>query len=710
VPEGTAGQDHRFNTIMLFLSSKFGLVFALVFASETSPKAYLAEAFSTITPKSISDNVKTTLPKENKQNQVSPPLPDEHWVIAPTQFYPKPRPLTPALKKSLETHTHPIEDQATLGEGVFVTRDWRRAWFTYGSPSDDPMLIDPATGSAQYVMEVDGVLPEDLHGIIYRNGPGKFGLNEHRVSHALDGDGLVLQIQIPPPEVGKPRKVEFLSRFVETETFVQERKVDRYILRATFGSGPRGDDKGPGLNEDPVEPKLWERVVNNAFKVDIKNSANTHIVAYGGKLLALFEAGLPHRIDPISLKSMGEDNMDGVVPSGSCEQGNPKGKLAVTMKNVPDELLPSFLGGAAHTAHPKLCPRTGNMVGWHWQQVADTDALRVTFTEWSNSKEGTQTGSLSVEGSSTYDLPGCGLAPHDMALTENYIVLKVNALTMNKLPFLAGMKGPAAALAMDGRAPVKAVIFPRPTNSAKSNLEKHEFPIIVDDVPACFSIHILHSYEDEKTGNIVMFFSGWPPSDSKDFLGAWGGFAPVFNQIPPTFLWRLEIDPHTKQTVSLSIAPGCENVCAEHPVVHPNFVTRDPKFTYAVASNVVGDSTAPCGYVRMPTLNAKSKNLKPGERNTNVDTYFFGTRYFAGEPLVVPKAYSDIKDEMQAYLLGMVQDCVKDKSFVAVFDLERPLKDGPICKLWLKSAVPHGLHGCFVPTDSVETYARSYFG
>jgi len=112
----------------------------------------------------------------------------------------------------------------------------------------------------------------------------------------------------------------------------------------------------------------------------------------------------------------------------------------------------------------------------------------------------------------------------------------------------------------------------------------------------------------------------------------------------------------------------------------------------------------------MPTLNAKSKNLKPGERNTNVDTYFFGTRYFAGEALVVPKANSDIKDEMQAYLLGMVQDCVKDKSFVAVFDLERPLKDGPICKLWLKSAVPHGLHGCFVPTDSVETYARSYFG
>jgi all-trans-8'-apo-beta-carotenal 15,15'-oxygenase len=679
----------------------------------------VTHGFSTVTPQSPArsgGDVASSDKQPNPPVEPKPPLQEDtrHWKIASTEIHPNDLPLTPALQEALESNTHPVEDQSTLGQGTFVSQDWRRAWHNYESPLEDPDLIDPLTGAAQYVMEVEGSLPEDLHGVLYRNGPGKFGLNGHRVQHALDGDALVLQITIPPPdkEAGE-RKVQFQSRFVETETFVKEREADRYLVRGTFGSGPRGDDKGPGLNEDPVEPSLWEKIRHNALKVDVKNSANTHVVAYGGKLLTLFEAGLPHRIDPVTLQNLGEDNLDGVVPSGTCEQGKTKGKVAVTMKNMPEGSLPDFLGGAAHTAHPKLCPRTGNMVGWHWQQVADTDALRITFTEWSTSGE---KGGMEVVGTSSFDLPGCGLAPHDMALTENYVVLKVNALTLNRLPFLAGIQGPAAALAMDGRSPVKAFVFPRPSYTPPTS---QEFPITIDDVPACFSIHVSHSYENKKTGNIVMYFSGWPASDSKDFLGAWGGFAPVFNQIPLTFLWRLEIDPAKKRTVSLEVAPGCENICLEHPVTHPEFVTRDPQFTYAVVGNLIGDSTAPCGYVRLPTPHATDagkfahlKNIPQGDRNEDVDTYFFGSRYFAGEPLVVPKAgpNADMKDETKAYLLGIVQDCAVHKSFVAVFDLERPLRDGPVCKLWLKSAVPHGLHGCFVPSDSATSYARSFFG
>ena len=65
----------------------------------------------------------------------------------------------------------------------------------------------------------------------------------------------------------------------------------------------------------------------------------------------------------------------------------------------------------------------------------------------------------------------------------------------------------------------------------------------------------------------------------------------------------------------------------------------------------------------------------------------------------MPKQFSDPDDEEEAYLLGMVHDSARDKDFLAIFDLKRDLKEGPVAKLWLKSSVPHGLHGCFAVPD-----------
>lgn len=607
-------------------------------------------------------------------------------VAAPTLRYPEPRQLSPNLQEALNSNTHPIESQQDLGNGIFLTEDWRKAWFNYGGVKDeDKNWIDATTGYANYeIDEIDGILPDDLVGTLYRNGPGKMGVNDQRVAHALDGDGLVLQITIPPPgetttndSSNSKRSVRFQSRFVETRGFQEELKANRFVARGTFGTGPMGSEPGKGVNEDPTEPSLWTKLKERAFNTNIKNTANTQVIAFGGKLLTLFEAGLPYRLDPNTLETIDEDDMGGMLP---------KGKLAVDVPNIPSALLPDFIGGAAHTAHPQRCPRTGHLVGWHWSAVGNN--LRVTVTEWSPDK-------FTKVASRTVMLPNVALAPHDMVVTENYIFLKVNALSMNELEFLSGLKGPAASLKMDGRANVKGFLFSRPTKEPMDPIEV--------EIPPCFSIHFSHGYEDEKSGNLVAIFSGWPPNDSKDFLGAWGGFAPEFNKIPETFLWRIEIDTKTGKTVDLSIAPGSSNACAEHCVVHPNFITKRAMNVYATISNVVGDSTAPCGYSRHQVEDGSSKSLKPGERNEEIDCYFYGTRYFVGEPLVVPKEGGDMEKEEQAYLMGLVFDAVSDKTFISVFDLERPLREGPVCNLWLKTNVPHGLHGCFDPKSDLVT-------
>ena len=636
-----------------------------------------------------SSSSSTRLPSTVKQeSEVLIPNPirteeKRYWEIGRTMLRKDETPLSPEFLNALETNTHPAETQDELGNGIFLTRDWRRAWHTYESPADNPDLIDPITGQAEYdIDEIDGQVPDDLVGVLYRNGPGKFGVDNQRVQHVLDADGLVIQINFPKKTTTE-RKFTFRSRFVQTKAMMEEEEAKRFLYRGTFGTGPWSlvKPEKKGLNEDPFEQPVACKVLSNAFKTDIKNTANTQVIAFGGKVLALFEAGLPHELDPVTLETIGEYDMNGQLSPG---------KLPVKLGgDIPEQFTPSFIGGAAHTAHPNVCPNTGNLVGWQWSQLVTDKALEVTFTEWSN--EG-----FSMVATSTFKIDNCELAPHDMALTENCILLKVNSLKMDQASFLSGLSGPAASLKMDGRANVFVHVFPRPTS-------KHQFEPYQVEVPPCFSIHFSHAYEDEDTGNIVSFFSGWPPSDSKDFLGAWGGFAPNFLQFPPTLYWKMIIDPKTKTCLHLGVAPGAVNACAEHFLVHPNFNIRKAKYAYPVISNIIGDSTAPCGYARLLVEEGSENPIPLGERNEDIDAYFFGTRFFAGEPLIVPKEGGDINNEKCAYLLGVVHDCVKDKSAIAIFDLENDIKEGPVAMMWLKSQVPHGLHGCFASDESVTS-------
>jgi len=640
-------------------------------------------------------------------------LEDAHAFIGSTHLRPKSRNLkeVPALYDAFLTGTHPEQSKDELGRGAFVMSDWRKAWHTYGQcdrsitqaeyekiKSEGGLVVDPFTGEAEYEVEdIDGDLPDDLVGVLYRNGAGKFGINGERVAHILDADGLVLRFEFRPPEETTSSRVKFTSRFVETEGFCEERESKEFTKRGTFGTAPRGltslfgEPLRNGLNNDPEgKPPLLSRMAANALQVDIKNTANTHVIAFGGKVLALWEAGMPYSLDPVSLETVGVDSL------GLPIDIQP-GKFAVNyIPGLPEEMQPEILGGKAHTAHPKICPRTGHLVGWTWASNPMDGSMEITFTEYDSD-------GFRIVASDTHTLDGVALAPHDCVLTEHYIFLKVNALELDQLAFLSGAMGPAECLGMDGRAKVRAFAFPRPTLSGEE--KKKYAPFVVNDIPACFSIHFSHGYEDEKTGDLVSYFSGWPPNDSGSFLGAWGGFCPDYDKIPPTFYWRMVFDPTTKECVDLRVLPGAENICCEHPVVHPNFQTKDAKYAYAQCCNAIGDSSAPMGYAKfcLDGSAINQPNLEAGENNDTTDVYWVGSRRFTGEPLVVPKRNGNPEREEDAYLLGLAFDAVKDKSCIMVFDLERELKEGPVCTVWLKTALPHGLHGCFAPDPSVQT-------
>lgn len=128
--------------------------------------------------------LKSTFETAAEKNEVK--LKNKHsdyWRIASSMFHPQPRPLMSELTKAMEEFAHPMESQEELGRGLSIDQDWRENWYTYESPAEDPDLIDNETGYSEYECEIEGYLPDELHGTLYRNGPGKFGINGERVSH-----------------------------------------------------------------------------------------------------------------------------------------------------------------------------------------------------------------------------------------------------------------------------------------------------------------------------------------------------------------------------------------------------------------------------------------------------------------------------------------------------------------------------------------------
>src|SRR5437867_7065325 len=137
-------------------------------------------------------------------------------------------------------------------------------------------------------LEVDGSHPTDLAGTLYRIGPARHDVYGERYRHWFDGDGMVHALQL---EGGR---AHYGNRFVATTKKQAEDNAGRR-LSGGFGTPPPG---GP-----------WTRL-RRAWP---GNTANTNVVDYGGRLLALWEGGRPWRLDPVTLDTVGEDDLGGVL-------------------------------------------------------------------------------------------------------------------------------------------------------------------------------------------------------------------------------------------------------------------------------------------------------------------------------------------------------------------------------------------------------------
>lgn len=141
--------------------------------------------------------------------------------------------------------------------------------------------------------------------------------------------------------------------------FLAERREGRILFRGTFATQRAG---GPAAN---------------ALDLHVKNTSNTNVVHWGGRLWSLFEAGQPYRLDPASLSTLGLDTLGGrfrpglPFDMGAAANAALGGLVRGTHRRVgsaqhmPGELLGA--GGDAVTAHPHVDPTTGRLVTFSYR-------------------------------------------------------------------------------------------------------------------------------------------------------------------------------------------------------------------------------------------------------------------------------------------------------------------------------------------------------
>ncbi|WP_395159244.1 carotenoid oxygenase family protein [Ilumatobacter sp.] len=351
--------------------------------------------------------------------------------------------------------------------------------------------------------------------------------------------------------------------------------------------------------------------LNDSLTDMAASKANTNVVGHAGQILALEEGHFPYVLD---------GNLDTVGPT-----------------DYDGKLKGSF------TAHPKLCPVNGELVGFGYSLFAPY----LTYLRVSATGELVQSEKITVGGPTMM---------HDFNMTQNHVIFM-------DLPAVFDMD-----MAMRGEMPIhwsddypaRLGVMPRNGNDAS---------VVWYDINPCYVFHPMNAYED---GTKIIL-------DVARLDHVWRDSAMDF---PEPALYRWTIDTASGRVSEEQI----DDLPAEFPRVPDSRVGLKHRFGYMMANAAASAFEDP--------LSANGAILKydleTGAR-TSVDV---GSGRLPGESSFVPKDGAVNEDD--GYLMTYVYDANTDTSEFAIFDAAT-MSNEPVATVQLPR-VPFGFHGNWVPS------------
>ncbi len=267
-------------------------------------------------------------------------------------------------------------------------------------------------------LAVDGEIPADLRGLYVQNNPNP-RFPPPGAYHWFDGDGMVHGVEL------RDGRATYRNRWIRTAGLAADEQAGRALR--------------PGILMpfDPSDP------------APDKNTANTDLVVWNGKLLALWWlGGAPYALNVPDLTTAGADDFGGTLRCGVA-------------------------------AHPKVDPVTGELIFFDYDvyrephltvAVANADGV-VTSCE-----------PITVSGPSLF---------HDIAITANHTVLMDFPMTWRRDALAHGKR----RVSFDPDAPSRFGILPRHGGDAD---------VRWFEAPACYCYHTTNAWEEEREDGTVV--------------------------------------------------------------------------------------------------------------------------------------------------------------------------------------------------------------
>ncbi|KGF72694.1 Apocarotenoid-15,15'-oxygenase [Neosynechococcus sphagnicola sy1] len=377
---------------------------------------------------------------------------------------------------------------------AYTLKDWQ------GGYRSQPQEFD------YWIEDIEGAIPPELSGTLFRNGPGLLDVKGEAIRHPFDGDGMICAIAFAGG------RAYFRNRFVRTAGYVAEQAAGKILYRGVFGT---------------QKPGGW---LANVLDLKLKNIANTHVIYWGGKLLALWEAAHPHRLHPQTLETLGLDNLDGLLASG-----------------------------ASFAAHPRIDPG-----GSHGDTRLVNFAVKAGPTSEITVYEFDLAGQVVTQ--QTQSIPGFAFL-HDFALTPNYYLFFQNPVAFNPLPYLLGLRGAAECIKFQAQQPTRILVIPRRGGGAVQRLA----------TDPCFVFHHANAFEQGE--NLVVdsvCYQSFPQvQPNQTYLDV------KFAELPPSQLWRFDLNLATQ-----SVQRQClDQRSCEFPTLPPTQVGQPYRYLYIAAAH-----------------------------------------------------------------------------------------------------------------------------
>lgn len=505
-----------------------------------------------------------------------------------------------------------------------------------------------------------GQIPSDLIGTYFRCGPAMFSAGsivppktsivQPKQPPSPDGADKGRMVKHPFDADGAVLGVTFSGdgratarfRYVRTAAMTNERKKGKKLYTGMETTRMEGAKVGNGQGNDFPVP-MFKYHLQPGLNKNRKNTSNTRSVYWSKKLITLWEGGLPYKLDALGLSTEGRSQLGGVLNENDAFSG----------KAVFDSLKDRML---------------------FYSNKQDGKSSELTIYEF-NSK-------FRVAGATEYKLLGFALIS-DFAITEKFALFVQPSVSMSGMSFMVP-KEPAKALKMDN-GPSMLHILKRGENDSKKTI-----PIPQDEISDA-DLHFVNAFENDgliifdairsDSAMVSKTITEWPWAQTLD------DFASTATR---KSLWRYKVDVTTE-----SISKECiTNIPTYFGTINPAVSGQKHQFVYA-AVGATGNSNAPPQGIGKFDIDGNAKDL------------WYPNEYeFCGEPMFAPKkSDAPTGKEDDGYIISILFNGKDKKSEVLVFDATN-IAAGPIARITLGIAIPHGLYGCFSAAEECNWSAE----